>query len=131
MVENYYQVLGIEESAQEEEIRSAYKALLSIHNTEYSYLNDSARESHLKLLNDAFNTLVDAKRRLDYNRMLANEMKIEIAEQEADLDQKDWDINQLGGEFLPQRYDFLNWSLIKTLILFCAIIGVIIYFFVH
>ena len=80
---NYYEILEIAFNASFFEIRQAYKDALSIYDEDslitYSFFTDDEREKILKKIEDAFNTLIDKKKRADYNRMLIDTGKADVS----------------------------------------------------
>jgi len=78
---NYYEMLEIPVDASPFEISQAYKEALSIYHEDslitYSFFNDHERDLILKRIEKAFLTLIDHKKRSNYNRMLVNEGKVD------------------------------------------------------
>jgi len=79
----FYDILEIPPRASYFEIRQAYKDALSIYEEDspvtYSLLTDDEREKILKKIEDAFLTLIDKKKRADYDRMLVYAGKVDAA----------------------------------------------------
>ena len=71
---NYYETLEIPPSASPFEISQAYKDALSIYGEDslitYSFFDDDERADILKKIEEAFLTLIDKRKRADYDRML-------------------------------------------------------------
>lgn len=71
---NYYEVLEIPVNASFFEIRHAYKEALSIYGQDslstYSLFSEAERETLLKKIEEAFQTLMDEKKRSEYNNQL-------------------------------------------------------------
>ena len=71
---DYYKMLEIPFNASDFEVRQAYKDALSIYNEDslitYSFFSDDERGSILEKIEEAFLTLVDHKKRAEYDRML-------------------------------------------------------------
>ncbi len=78
---SYYEMLEIPVSASSYEIREAYKEALSIYNedslTTYTLFTDSERDRILEKVEEAFLTLIDEKKRSDYDRMLVDSGKVD------------------------------------------------------
>jgi len=77
----YYDILEIPPGASDFEIRQAYKDVLSIYEEDspvtYSLFTDDERGKILKKVEDAFFTLIDKKKRSDYDRMLVRAGKVD------------------------------------------------------
>ena len=73
---NFYEILNIPLNASYFEIRQAYKKELSIYDGDsmisYSFFSDDERAEILKKIEEAFLTLVDDKKREDYDRSLVD-----------------------------------------------------------
>ncbi len=73
---NFYEILNIPLNASYFEIRQAYKKGLSIYDEDsmisYSFFSDDERAEILKKIEEAFLTLVDDKKREDYDRSLVD-----------------------------------------------------------
>lgn len=63
---NYYKILEVSPNASEEVIRSAYKALAKKYHPDAS-MNDMDIEEKMKLINEAYETLVDPEKRAAYD----------------------------------------------------------------
>jgi DnaJ-class molecular chaperone len=78
---NYYEMLEIPVNASPFEVSQAYKDALSIYHEDslitYSFFDDHERDLILKRIEEAFLTLIDHKKRSNYNRMLVNEGKVD------------------------------------------------------
>ena len=71
---NYYETLEIPPGASPFEISQAYKDALSIYSEDslisYSFFDDDERAVILKKIEEAFLTLIDQRKRAEYDRML-------------------------------------------------------------
>jgi DnaJ-class molecular chaperone len=71
---NYYETLEIPPSASPFEISQAYKDALSIYSEDslitYSFFDDDERAAILAKIEEAFLTLIDQRKRAEYDRML-------------------------------------------------------------
>ena len=71
---NYYETLEIPPSASPFEISQAYKDALSIYSEDslitYSFFDDDERATILAKIEEAFLTLIDRRKRAEYDRML-------------------------------------------------------------
>ncbi|WP_459555598.1 J domain-containing protein [Lacunimicrobium album] len=66
--ENYYDLFGLDPSANDEQIRAAYKQLASEHHPDRSNTPESAAK--FKAASDAYHILKDESRRAKYDRLL-------------------------------------------------------------
>ena len=102
---NYYEILEIPLSASPFEIRQAYKEALSIYSEDslftYSLFTDEERGEILRNIEEAFLTLVDKKKRADYDKKLVDSGRADPAAL-AKKDQKKpiplFHGNELGSE---------------------------------
>ncbi len=78
---NHYELLEIPVNASFFEIRHAYKEVLSIYDEDslstYSLFSEDRRETLLKKIELAFNTLVDEEKRAEYDKILLKSGKID------------------------------------------------------
>jgi hypothetical protein len=78
---NYYEMLDVPVTANDFEIRQAYKETLSIYSEDssvtYSLFSEDERKEILNSVELAFSTLIDRKARTDYNKLLLETGKID------------------------------------------------------
>ncbi len=78
---NYYEVLEVPVNASFFEIRHAYKEALSIYGEDslstYSLFSEAERETLLKKIEEAFQTLMDEKKRSEYNNQLVRDGEVD------------------------------------------------------
>jgi DnaJ-class molecular chaperone len=78
---NYYEVLEVPVNASFFEIRHAYKEALSVYGEDslstYSLFSEAERETLLKKIEEAFQTLMDEKKRSDYNNQLVKNGEVD------------------------------------------------------
>ncbi|RPJ83175.1 MAG: hypothetical protein EHJ94_00155 [Deltaproteobacteria bacterium] len=78
---NYYEVLEVPANASFFEIRHAYKEALSVYGEDslstYSLFSDAERDNLLKKIEEAFQTLMDEKKRSDYNNQLVKDGEVD------------------------------------------------------
>jgi DnaJ-class molecular chaperone len=67
-MKDYYKILGVGESASEEEIKSAYKKLAKKYHPDKNQGNKTFEEK-FKEMSEAYNLLTDAKKRKEYDTM--------------------------------------------------------------
>lgn len=79
---NYYEILGVAKDASKEEIRLAYKDIARVFHPDSNFYDEilefSPSDTHLatfKLLTEAYNTLVNEKKRAEYDRSLPPELR--------------------------------------------------------
>lgn len=65
-MENYYQVLGVSETATDEELKKAYRAIAKKYHPD-SNLGDKEAERKFKEAGEAYEVLSDAEKRKSYN----------------------------------------------------------------
>jgi curved DNA-binding protein CbpA len=68
-VQNYYQLLHIEENAPPEDIKTAFRKLALLYHPDKN-ANSPESESYFKLLNNAYSVLTDENKRRDYDLFL-------------------------------------------------------------
>ena len=64
---DYYEVLGLQKGASEDEIKKAYKSLAKKYHPDL-HPDDAAAEAKFKELNEAYGVLSDAEKRAAYDR---------------------------------------------------------------
>lgn len=69
---NYYKILEVSPNASEEVIKSAYKALAKKYHPD-AVMNDINIEEKMKLINEAYETLVDSEKRAVYDAQFFSE----------------------------------------------------------
>jgi len=78
---NHYEIFEIPINASTFEIRRAYKEALSIYGPDsaisYSFFTEKESEEILGRIEEAFSTLIDQKKREEYNKTLVHERKID------------------------------------------------------
>jgi len=78
---SYYEILEIPVQASSYEIREAYKEALSIYTenslTTYSLFTDDERDKILEKVEEAFLTLIDEIKRVEYDRMLVDSGRLD------------------------------------------------------
>lgn len=74
--QTYYEVLGVSFNADSEQIQSAYSELLSIYDTDslstYSLFSETERQTFLDQANEAFKSLMDTRKREEYDKYLVD-----------------------------------------------------------
>jgi curved DNA-binding protein len=65
--QNYYEILGVEPTASQEEIKKAFRALALKHHPDH-HPGDSEAEERFKAINRAYQTLSDKDKRADYDQ---------------------------------------------------------------
>lgn len=67
---NYYEVLGISETATNKEIKKAYKTLVKKYHPDIFEGEKSFAEEKIKLINEAYDTLINTTLRQEYDKSL-------------------------------------------------------------
>jgi curved DNA-binding protein len=96
---DYYQTLGVEKTASDKEIKSAYRKLARKHHPDVNP-GDKASEAKFKELNEAYEVLGDAEKRRKYDELGANWRMYEQAGAQPGADpfgQGGWTVNVGGG----------------------------------
>ncbi len=65
---NYYQILGIDKDATEQDIKSAYRRLASLYHPDRNS-GDKKAEERFKEISEAYTVLGDRKRRQEYDKL--------------------------------------------------------------
>lgn len=76
-LQNYYEVLGVEQSASQDEIKKAFRALALKHHPDH-HPNDPEAEKRFKAINEAYQTLSDNDKRAGYD----NDLRTQVSEEE-------------------------------------------------
>ena len=71
MNKNYYEILGVNQKASQEEIRAAYRKLARQYHPDL-HQNSKEAEERFKEINKAYQTLIDPERRKKYDREIAS-----------------------------------------------------------
>ena len=91
---NYYEILGVNVNATQEEIKDAYKSLAKIYHPDFS-LYDNSTEI-MQAINQAYETLSDVEQRKNYDKKLSIKGNYEAyssytkSKQESEYDFSDW-----------------------------------------
>ena len=65
---NYYDILGVDESADSESIKRAYKKLAKKHHPDLNPEDIELSEERFKKINEAYHVLIDDKERKKYDQ---------------------------------------------------------------
>jgi DnaJ-class molecular chaperone len=69
-MKNYYQVLGIDQGAGQEEIKKAFRRMASLYHPDHNPQNIGEAEEKFKEINQAYEVLGDGARRRQYDRLI-------------------------------------------------------------
>jgi DnaJ-class molecular chaperone len=69
-MKNYYQVLGIDKGANQEEIKRAFRRMASLYHPDHNPQNPKEAEEKFKEINQAYEVLSDEARRRQYDRLI-------------------------------------------------------------
>lgn len=98
---NYYELFDVPFKASTFEIRQAYKDAFNVYNQNslvtYSFFTDEERENILKRMEEAFLTLIDDKKRADYDKMLVSSGELDKSDQPKKDDKKVVPLFQKGS----------------------------------
>ena len=78
---NYYEILEVSEKASKEVIEKAYKALAKKYHPDLNRDNPKEAESKMKLINEAFEVLMDDSKRANFDHVLAKKKELEFRKQ--------------------------------------------------
>lgn len=86
---NYYQILNISKNASETEIKKAYRKLALLYHPDVNQSKDA--NTRFILINKAYNTLIDYKKRQQYDLSLELGITIDILQKKQEKEQKERD----------------------------------------
>ena len=69
-MKNYYQLLGIEPSAGQEEIKRAFRKMASLYHPDHNPKDAEKAEEKFKAINEAYEVLGDEGKRRQYDRLI-------------------------------------------------------------
>jgi len=69
-MKNYYEILGIDKGANQEEIKKAFRRMASLYHPDHNPQNPGEAEEKFKEINQAYEVLGDGSRRRQYDRLL-------------------------------------------------------------
>jgi curved DNA-binding protein CbpA len=69
-MKNYYQLLGIEPSAGQEEIKRAFRKMASLYHPDHNPKDAEKAEEMFKAINEAYEVLGDEGKRRQYDRLI-------------------------------------------------------------
>ncbi len=77
---NYYEILGVDETASKEQIKKAYKEMALIYHPDSNFFNEilgekdnsKKAEEDFQIITNAFNVLTDDEKRKEYNDTIAH-----------------------------------------------------------
>jgi len=78
---NYYELLGIREDASDQEIRTAYHAMVKKYHPDTFEGDEQFAQERTGLINEAYETLIDRDRRLEYDRQEGTDGRRIVQEQ--------------------------------------------------
>jgi curved DNA-binding protein len=105
---DYYKILGVEKSADEKEIKKAYRKLAREYHPDVNPGNKEA-EARFKEANEAYEVLGDADKRQKYDRLGANWNAFQSAGRDpSGFDWSQWTAGGPGGPRVNVQYGDLN-----------------------
>jgi len=69
-MKNYYQVLGIDKGANQEEIKKAFRRMASLYHPDHNPQDPKEVEEKFKEINQAYEVLSDGAKRRQYDRLI-------------------------------------------------------------
>lgn len=69
-MKNYYQVLGIDKGANQEEIKRAFRRMASLYHPDHNPQDPKEAEEKFKEINQAYEVLSDEAKRRQYDRLI-------------------------------------------------------------
>ncbi|MDY6911211.1 MAG: DnaJ domain-containing protein [Chloroflexota bacterium] len=69
-MKNYYEILGIDKNAKQDEIKSAFRKLAFEHHPDRNPGNEKQSEENFKEINEAYSIIGDERKRLEYDGFL-------------------------------------------------------------
>ena len=102
---DYYQILGVDKSATQDEIKKAYRKLAMEHHPDRNP-DDSQAEERFKDLNEAYQVLSDADKRAHYDRLGSAYSNWQQHGERGGFDWGQWNYGQEGGQPGGMRVEF-------------------------
>ena len=75
-MKDYYKILGIERTATDKEIKSAYRNLAKKHHPDMT--GKCEEDEQFKDIQEAYSTLIDPEKRRSYNKTLGKKVKVNV-----------------------------------------------------
>lgn len=105
---DYYKILGVEKSADEKEIKKAYRKLARQYHPDVNP-GDKESETRFKEVNEAYEVLGDAEKRQKYDRLGANWNAYQSAGRDpSGFDWSQWTTSGPGGPRVNVQYGDIN-----------------------